>query len=127
MALIHFWRTFEKSFRHALAGLRYAFREERNFQIEIIAGVLVFITTFLFPLSWIERSVVLLLMSTVLTLELLNTALERVLDMLKPRIHPYVKVVKDMVAGAVLLSSLTAFLIGLIIFFPYVWVILKSW
>lgn len=127
MALIHLWRSFKKSLSHALAGLGYAFREERNFQIEFVIGVIVVMLSLLFPLSSVERSVMFLLIGTVLTLELFNTAFERLLDMLKPRIHPYVKVVKDMVAGAVLIGSLTSFIIGLIIFLPHIWSLVKTW
>ena len=121
MTLIHLWRSFRKSFSHALAGLSSALREERNFQIEVVVGIMAVMLTFFFPLSSIERSVMLLLIGTVLTLELFNTAFERLLDMLKPRIHPYVKVVKDIVAGAVLIGSVMAFLIGLIILLPHIW------
>ncbi len=127
MTLIHLWRSFRKSFSHAVAGLRYALREERNFQIEVVIGIIVVMLALLFPLSPVERSVMFLLIGTVLTLELLNTAFERLLDMLKPRIHPYVKVVKDMVAGAVLIGSLTSLTIGLIIFLPHIWSLLKTW
>lgn len=119
MAFIHFWRTFNKSVTHALSGLRYAIREERNFQIELVIGVVVLMLTFLLPLTSVERSLMLFLIGTVLTLELFNTAFERMLDMLKPRIHPYVKVVKDIVAGAVLIGSITAATIGMIILLPY--------
>lgn len=127
MALIHLWRSFKKSLSHAFAGLGYAFREERNFQIEFVIGVIVVMLSLLFPLSSVERSVMFLLIGTVLTLELFNTAFERLLDMLKPRIHPYVKVVKDMVAGAVLIGSLTSLIIGLIIFLPHIWSLVKTW
>lgn len=127
MALIHLWRSFKKSVSHALSGLGYAFREERNFQIEVVIGMITVMLTLFFPLSAVERSVMFLLIGTVLTLELFNTAFERLLDMLKPRIHPYVKVVKDMVAGAVLIGSLTALIIGLTILLPHIWALLKTW
>lgn len=74
---------------------------------------------FLFPLSGMERSLIVLSMALVLTLELANTALERVMDILKPRIHPYARVIKDVMAGAVLLATLASIAIGLVIFSPY--------
>ncbi len=125
MAFMQFWRTFKRSVTHALAGLRFAFREERNFQIECVIGAIVIMLTFLLPLTGIERSLMLFLIGTVLTLELFNTAFERMLDMLKPRIHPYVKVVKDTVAGAVLIGSVTAALIGFLLLAPYLWALIK--
>lgn len=112
-------QSFLRSLRHALAGIAYAFREERNFQIELVLGLTALGLTFFFPLSPAERSIIFLLIGFILTLELINTAFERLLDLLKPRVHPYVKVVKDVVAGAVLIGSVAALLVGMFIFLPY--------
>ncbi|MBP7061150.1 MAG: diacylglycerol kinase [Candidatus Moranbacteria bacterium] len=62
---------------------------------------------------------VLIDLALVLILELVNTALERVMDILKPRVHPYARVVKDVMAGAVFIASCGAFIVGVIIFTPY--------
>ena len=62
---------------------------------------------------------VLLMVVAVLVMEILNTVFEYFADMLKPRIHHYVHLIKDIMAGAVLITSLGAFFIGLIIFLPY--------
>ncbi|TXH02627.1 MAG: diacylglycerol kinase family protein [Candidatus Moraniibacteriota bacterium] len=112
-------KSFLRSLRHAFAGIVYAFREERNFQIELVLGLAALGLTFFFPLSPAERSIIFLLIGFILTLELVNTAFERLLDLLKPRVHPYVKVVKDVVAGAVLIGSVAALLVGAFIFLPY--------
>ncbi len=112
-------KSFLRSLRHALAGIAYAFREERNFQIELVLGLAALGLTFFFPLTPAERSIIFLLIGFILTLELVNTAFERLLDLLKPRVHPYVKVVKDVVAGAVLIGSAAALLVGAFIFLPY--------
>lgn len=114
-------RSFLRSLRHAWAGIRYAFREERNFQIEIVLGCAAIALAYLLPLTSGERALLALLIGFVLSLELINTAFERVLDMLKPRVHPYVKVVKDMVAGAVLIGSVAAVLVALFLFGPILW------
>lgn len=71
------------------------------------------------PLSMSENIILILVITAVLSIELVNTALERVMDILKPRVHPYARVVKDIMAGAVLVVSLGALLIGGIIFIPY--------
>jgi len=110
---------FTRSFFYATKGLLFALRNEKNFQIEIIVAVFVIFLMFLFPLSGSERSLLLLSIVLVLTLELANTALERVMDILKPRIHPYARVIKDVMAGAVLLATFSAIAIGLVIFSPY--------
>lgn len=97
----------------------YAIKNERNFQIECIAAVLVVSLAFAWPLTPFERALILFLSGWVLAFELINTAIERMLDIIKPNVHPYVRVVKDMAAGAVLVSSGVAFLIGVCIFLPY--------
>lgn len=109
-----------RSFSHAVRGILFAIRNEKNFQFEVAVGIAVVILMLFFPLSGIERVLVILSIVWVLTLELANTALERIMDILKPRIHPYARVIKDVMAGAVLLSSLAAAAIGLTIFLPYV-------
>lgn len=111
---------FRKSMRHALRGLIYALRNEKNFQNELVAAVLVFGAMFYFGVTRGESVVLILVISGVLLAELMNTVLERVVDILKPRVHPYIRVVKDMMAAGVLLVSLMAIIIGFLIFYPYI-------
>jgi undecaprenol kinase len=111
---------FSRSFSYAIKGILFAIRNEKNFQIEVMVGILVILLMFFFPLAPLERSLVVLSVAMVLTLELVNTALERVMDILKPRVHPYARVIKDVMAGAVLLASFAAIAIGIVIFLPYV-------
>lgn len=117
---------FSRSFSYAVKGILFAVRNERNFQIEMLVGVFALVMMLFFPLSPLERSLVVLSVVLVLTLELANTALERVMDILKPRVHPYARVIKDVMAGAVLLASLAAIAIGIVIFLPYILTFLHS-
>ncbi|HLC95664.1 MAG TPA: diacylglycerol kinase [Patescibacteria group bacterium] len=110
---------FVRSFVYALKGIYFAVRNEKNFQIEIIIGGCAVVLALLLSLSGLEQGLIILSVALVLTLELANTALERVIDILKPRVHPYARIIKDMMAGAVLLASLAALAIGLAIFVPY--------
>lgn len=112
-------KPFFHSVRHALHGLKYAFRQERNFRIEITFGLLAIALSILLPLSATERLGVYGVIALVLTLELINTAIERMIDMMKPHLHPYVKIVKDLMAGAVLIVAFFALLVGGIVFGPY--------
>lgn len=112
-------RLLFKSFRYALKGIAYTFRNERNFQIECGAALLVFMLSLWLPLTSAEQAILLVTVMIVLGMELANTSLERVMDILKPRVHPYARVVKDAMAGAVLIVSFGALLIGLVIFIPY--------
>lgn len=112
-------RQIMKSFFYALKGIWFTLKHERNFQIECFIAAIVFFVMFYLPLSFVERSVLLLTIALVLSFELVNTALERVMDILKPRVHPYARVVKDVMAGAVFIVSGAAVLIGVFIFFRY--------
>lgn len=113
------YNYFRESFRYAIRGIKYAWKTEQNFRSEIYIAIFVFIMMLVFPLRPIEQVLVGLLIIWVLTLELVNTVLERMADIVKPRVHPYIKITKDLMAGAVLISAAGAAVIGIIIFYPY--------
>src|SRR3989338_4958851 len=109
-----------KSFKYALRGVGHLWRSEQNFRIQIIAGVLAIAAAWSFPLEVWQRITIVLLVSMVLILEIINSVIERLVDVLKSRIHPSVRDMKDMMAAAVLLSSFVALVIGGIILYPYI-------
>jgi diacylglycerol kinase len=113
------FRKLFKSFRYATRGLKYVLKHEQNFQIEILGGLFVVILMYLFPTRSLEKIALFIVILAVLVMELINTIFERVVDMLKPRVHPYAQLVKDVMAAAVLLSSIGAVVVGIIIFWPY--------
>lgn len=113
--------TMIKSFRAALSGIALAFREERSFRIQTGAALVVVGLMIWLPLKPWEYIILALCIGLVLVLELLNTVFERFVDMVKPRLHSYVEVVKDLMAGAVLVMSAAAAVVGLIIFVPHLW------
>jgi len=108
-----------KSFRYATRGLKHVLKHEQNFQIEILGGFFVVILMYLFPTRSLEKIALFIVIFAVLVMELINTIFERMVDMLKPRVHPYAQLVKDVMAAAVLLSSVGAVIVGIIIFWPY--------
>lgn len=108
-----------RSFIHAGRGILFAFKNERNFQVEIGVACAIVLAMLWLPLSVTEDMLLILAMMMVLALELINTALERVMDILKPRVHPYARVVKDVTAGAVFVVSLGAAVLGIVILLPY--------
>lgn len=117
--MIHF-RLLIKSFRYALHGFYFAWRHEQNFRIQIFFATAVFILMILFRVRTIEAVALIGVMSLVIILELLNTMFERMVDILKPRIHHYASTIKDMMASAVLVASLSALIVGILIFLPYI-------
>ncbi len=111
---------FSKSLSHAVRGLKYAIKNERNFQNEMFFGIIVVAAMIYFKVTRPEMIVLFLVIMGVLIMELLNTIMERVVDILKPRVHPYVRLIKDLMAASVLLGSVLAVIVGLIIFIPYI-------
>lgn len=108
-----------KSFTYAFRGLVKVFREEQNLRIQIVVGSLAFVFGLFLGLSRIEWAMLIIASLLVLLMEVANSAVERITDLFKPRINTYVKEIKDIMAGAVMLSSIGAVLIGLLIFGPY--------
>ncbi|NTW14183.1 MAG: diacylglycerol kinase family protein [Candidatus Moranbacteria bacterium] len=113
-------KKFAKSFSHAANGIRQVYRSERNFRIESVLGIFVLLLSCLLPLSRTEWITVLLTIGLVLSFEILNTAVERLMDMLQPEFHHEVKIIKDLSAAAVLTVSIFAWLVGLVVFVPYI-------
>jgi diacylglycerol kinase len=110
-----------RSFGHAWRGLLVCFRSERSFRFQVAAALVVTAAMFVFPLTRNERLILLVVIASVLVLELLNSSVERLVDIFKPRLDEYAKEVKDLMAGAVLLASLFALVIGALIFVPPIW------
>ncbi len=118
--------AFCASFGHACRGIVFAFRSQRNFRIHLLAATLVLVAAFAFKLSRTEIILLLLTSILVITAELLNTAIEYVLNLLEARHHPVVKTAKDVAAGGVLLTVGASILVGLMIFGPPLLVRLRS-
>ena len=109
-----------KSFRYALNGFIKTFREEQNLQIQSIMALAVLLSAWYFRLERLEWALLIFAIGLVMFAELVNSAVERVADVLKPRIDIYVKVIKDVTAAAVMLASFIAAIIGLIVFWPHI-------
>lgn len=112
-------KKFFRSFHHAFRGLKYVIKNEQNFQLEILIGIFIVILMVIFDIRDWQKVILFLVIFSVLVIELINTILERVVDILKPRVHPYAQLIKDVMAAAVLLASIAAVVIGSIIFWPY--------
>lgn len=108
-----------KSFIYAIRGFSKTFKEEQNLQIQSFLGVLALALGFYFQIERFEWIVLIMIIGLVILMEIANSAIERVTDVLKPRINTYVKEIKDIMAAAVMFASLIAAVIGLIIFIPY--------
>ena len=108
-----------KSFTYAWRGLFKTFHEEQNLRIQTVSALLAMALGLFFRISQGEWLALILAIGLVLILEIVNSAVERVTDVLKPRINTYVKEIKDIMAAAVMLASITAAAVGLVIFIPH--------
>lgn len=108
-----------KSFHYASRGLVIAWKYEQSFRIQAAAALVVLALIIWFHLPLWQTIALLLLIILVLTLEIINSILERFVDVFKPRIHPMVEEIKDLMAGAVLIASVGALIVGLLILGPY--------
>ena len=108
-----------KSFSYAIKGLIKTFKEEQNLRIQAIAGLAVLCLAWFFKIDRIEWVLLVAVIFLVIIVEIINSAIERVADVLKPRIDSYVKEIKDIMAAAVMIASLAAVIIGIIILAPY--------
>lgn len=109
-----------KSFQYAGKGICSFIRKERNAWIHCTAIVLVTIAGFYFGITPMEWVVIVLCFALVLAAEAINTAIERIVDLVSPGKHPLAGDAKDIAAGAVLICAIAAAIVGLIIFMPYI-------
>ncbi|MGL4335345.1 MAG: diacylglycerol kinase family protein [Turicibacter sp.] len=109
-----------KSFKYATTGILTSVAVGRNIKVHYVVALLVVCSGFYFNITPIEWCLLLLVISQVITLEMINTAIERVVDLASPDYHLLAKIAKDVAAGAVLMSAAVAVIIGLIIYMPYI-------
>ena len=118
-------KTFLKGVSYCLEGIAYTFRDEKNFRIEVILGILVVIASLILRISLIEWIIVVFLITMVLVLELINTAFESMVDLYTQEYNKIAKATKDVIAGAVLVVCIFSFIIGILIFVPKVLELIK--
>jgi undecaprenol kinase/diacylglycerol kinase (ATP) len=111
-------KKFFNSVQFALQGMRRFFTQERNGQIQTVFGLVAIALGFILSITAFQWLLVLFCIGLVISLEMINTAIEKFCDMATTDFHPAVKIIKDVAAGAVLVASINSLLIGLIIFIP---------
>lgn len=108
-----------RSLKFAFSGIRKVFLSERNFRFHTLAAILVISCGAIVGLSIAEWLFIAVAIGIVVTAEAFNSAIEKLVDMVSPEKNDKAGWVKDVAAGATLLASITAAVIGLIIFIPY--------
>ena len=106
------------SFGYAFEGIKQAYLGEQNMRIHFFMATLVIIFGFFLKISYFEWLVCLLLIGLVIMAEFINTAVEYVVDLASPKVHPLAKAAKDTASAGVLMMAIISAGIGLIIFVP---------
>ncbi len=109
-------KKFLHSVLNALNGVKYAFATEKNIRVLLVIAVCEIVAALALEISTVEFLLILAMVALLFALELVNTAVERLADKVSPEFDPQIGVVKDVMAGAVMLASVFAFVIGCIIF-----------
>ncbi len=107
-----------KSFVYAFSGLFNFIRTEHNTWLHLVATAAVVILAIVFPVSQTEIMALVFATGLVWMAEIINSAIERIMDFVSPQKHPSVKLIKDMAAGAALVAAITALAVGCLVFIP---------
>ena len=107
-----------KSFGFAFNGLVILLREEHNSRIHFIAAFITVFIAFWLKISAIEWVAIVFAIGFVITLEIINSAIENMADFISPEKHEMIKKIKDLSAAGVLVGSITSLIIGIIVFLP---------
>lgn len=107
-----------KAFFFAFNGLKLAIKHELHVKVHFTAAVLAIFMGWFYRISTLEWLVVLLLIGLVISLEIVNSAIEKTCDLIDKKHNPTIGTIKDLAAGAVLWSSLIAAIMGGVIFIP---------
>ena len=111
-------KTFFNAVLFALQGIKQFFSRDRNGKIQLVIGITAIKLGFTVSLSSLQWLLVLFCIGLVISLEMINSAIERYCDLVSTEFNPAIKIIKDVAAGAVLVASITSLIIGLIIFIP---------
>jgi undecaprenol kinase/diacylglycerol kinase (ATP) len=115
-----------RAFGFAFDGLKFCFTSETNFRIHISCATTALLLAIAFKITAAEWLAVIFCIAFVIVLEMANTAIEKLCDVVQKEFHPGIKKVKDIAAGAVLLAAVCSLITGTIIFLPKIIVLLKS-
>lgn len=114
------FKKFLNGFKHAWRGICYLLKTERNARFHLGMTLLVGLFAVVLKVNRVEAALLFFAVVLVFAIEIINTAIENALDHLHPSQHFKIGIIKDALAGAVLISSIIAAVVGLLIFVPYI-------
>lgn len=112
-------RTIAKSFSYAFTGIWTVLKEERNMRFHLASSIIVLGASYYFSITRLEWLIIIFAIGGMFSLEMINSAIERAVDLVTVKEHPLAKHAKDMAAGAVLIYAIISVVIGAAIFLPH--------
>jgi len=114
-------QAWSMTFKHAYDGCCYAFKTQRNFKIHIFLTFLAILAAILLNFSLLKFLLLSVGILFGLVVEMVNTAIEKTVDLVTDKYHPTAKIAKDVAAGAMLITSFGLLLLGILLFVPPLW------
>jgi undecaprenol kinase len=119
--MTHFsYRKFSRSFYYAIRGLYRLVKTEQNAKVHLFATILLGILAYAFHLNHIEVGLLFFAVVLIFAIEITNTAIEKLLDIVHPEQHEQIAYIKDALAGAVLIAAIIALMVGILVFYPHI-------
>ncbi len=112
-------RRFIKSFKYAFEGIHYAFRNDQNLLVHLVVAFLVINISIALHVTPAQMAILGLAMMMVITAEMINSAIEKMVDLITKEHRQEAKIAKDVAAGMVLVTAIAAVIIGTLILLPY--------
>ena len=113
------WKKFLRSFGYAFQGIFTLLRTEQNARVHFFVAIAVGSAAYLFGVNHLEAAVLFFAIALVFVVEITNTAIEKLLDLLHPESHRQIAFIKDAMAGATLIAAIIAATVGFLVFWPY--------
>lgn len=110
-------RNIIDSFNYAVSGIITAIKTEKSMRLHYIIAVIVLLSSLFFDFNRTEFLLLLFAVSLVVVSEMINTAIERTIDLITKEFHPLARLVKDVAAGAVLIATINSVIVGYLLFF----------
>lgn len=118
------FKKFSQSFHHAVDGVIFLLTSEQNARVHAVITIFVGALAYILEVSRIEAAILFMAVILVFAIEIINTAIEKIFDLLHPADHEIIRGVKDAMAGAVLISATIAAVVAILIFLPHIRVLL---
>ena len=113
-------KKFIKSFYYAINGVICLLKTEQNARIHSVNAILVGVLAYVLEISRLEAAILFIAVVMVFAIEIINTAIEKVFDLLHPESHATIHYIKDAMAGAVLISAIIALVVAILVFLPHI-------